>query len=159
MSEVMFTQFEDKDVRDFLSKLDKKLKDVKDGKKKYAGLLSAIVFRDVTDHFSEEQGSKGKWKAWSKSYRDQMQSIGRENNKILQFNGRLRNNFKPTDYKSQSDGILWFNDAQTKSGYPYAAGHDKGDGKLPQRDFMWLSPAALDKISEQTLQFMLDEGI
>jgi hypothetical protein len=55
---------------------------------------------------------------------------------------------------------LWFNDARTKDGYPYAAGHDKGTaaGKK-QRDFMWLSDKAMDKISQQTLQFMIDEGI
>jgi len=55
--------------------------------------------------------------------------------------------------------LLWFNDAKTKSGAPYAAIHDKGLGKQAKRDFMWLSNDAMEKISEQTLQFMLDEGL
>lgn len=160
MADVMFTEFDDKEVRDFLTQLNAKLKSIDQGQKKYAGLLSAIVFEDVAMHFQQETGSKGKWAAWSNSYRKAMESAGRGNNKILQYSGRLRQNFKPSDYRVQSDGILWFNDAQTKSGYPYAAGHDKGTaagGK--QRDFMYLSKRAMDKISEQTLQFMLDEGI
>lgn len=160
MAEAMYTQFEDKEVRDFLKGMDKKLKDVKDGRKKYAGLLSVIVFQDVNDHFDKQQGSAGRWAPWSNMYRSQLEAEGRAGNKILQYSGRLRQNFKPTDFKNQSNGILWFNDAQTKSGYPYAAGHDKGTAAgSKQRDFMWLSDKAMDKIGEQTLQFMLDEGV
>lgn len=160
MADVAFTEFDDKEVREFLAQLDERLKDIADGKKKYAGLLSAIVFQDVSNHFQQETGSEGKWAAWSNSYRKAMEAAGRGNNKILQYSGRLRQNFKPTDYRVQNKGILWFNDAQTKGGYPYAAGHDKGTaagGK--KRDFMYLSDKAMDKIGEQTLQFMIDEGI
>jgi len=159
LADVMYTEFKDKEVQDFLSGLQKNLKGIKDGTKKYAGLLSVIVFRDVTDHFEGQQGSEGAWAKWSESYRKHMASIGRDGNKILQFSGRLRQNFKPTDYKTQTDGILWFNDAQTKSGFPYAAAHDNGGEKLPKRDFMWLSDKAMDNVGEQTLQFMLDEGV
>jgi hypothetical protein len=118
------------------------------------------VFQDINQHFERQEGSKGPWEKWSASYAKYMQSIGRGGNKILQYSGKLRQNFKPTDFKSVSNGILWFNDARTKDGYPYAAGHDKGTaaGKK-QRDFMWLSDKAMDKISQQTLQFMIDEGI
>lgn len=149
---------DDKEVTDFLKGLDTRLKEVKDGKKKFVGLLSAIVFGDVISHFEQEKGSDGKWKSWSSSYKKHMNQIGRSGNKVLQFSGRLRQNFKPTDYKSSRDGINWFNDAVT-NGYPYAWGHNEGDGKLPKREFMWLSDKAMDSITEKTLQFLIDEGV
>ena len=158
-NEVTFTEFDDKAVRDFLSNMEKKLKAVKGGDRKYVGLLSSIVFRDINQHFQDEQGSQGKWKAWSPTYQEHMQRTGYAGNKILQFNGRLRQNFKPSSVRSNSEGILWFNDAVTKSGFPYAHAHNEGGSKLPKRDFMWLSESALVEIEKQTLQFMLEEGI
>lgn len=47
-----------------------------------------------------------------------MKELGKGGNKILQDSGRLRNSFKPQNYRSVSEGILWFNNAQTKSGFP-----------------------------------------
>ena len=159
MSDNVVAEFKDKEVKDFLKHLDSRLKDVKDGTKKYGGILSSVVFADVISHFENELGSGGPWKSWTKAYKDKMAKIGKGGNKILQDTGKLRQNFKPQDFKSVKNGILWFNDAHTKSGFPYASAHDKGGGSLPKRDFMWLSGDGIDKISELTLQFMLDEGI
>lgn len=157
-SEVSIAQFDDKEVRDFLKSVTANVDSVEKNKKPYLGLLSAIVFKDVISHFEQEKGSKGGWRKWSPTYQKHMDEIGRGGDKILQFSGRLRQNFKPTDYKTASKGITWFNDAKTKSGFPYAAAHDNGGGRLPQRDFMWLSDKGLEDISLQTLQFLLSEG-
>lgn len=151
--------YDDKEVRAFLKNMDSRLKDVKDGKSKYVGLLSAIVFKDVIDHFEKEEGPDGTWKPWSKIYKQHMEDIGRGGNKILQFNGQLRQNFKPTDSRNSSDGIVWFNNAKTKSGFAYAEAHDEGGGSLPQREFMWASEKAVDEMADQTLAFILDEGV
>ncbi len=166
MSDEFTAVLDDTDVKNFIKGFQKKMKAIASGNnfadtltQKYAGLLSAIVFKDVIQHFESESGSDGAWKAWSKSYRKQLEKIGREGNKILQFNGRLRQNFKPTSMRASAQGILWFNDAKTKGGFPYAAAHNYGGDKLPKRDFMWLSFNAMNAISEQTLQFMLDEGV
>lgn len=152
-------EFKNEEVSEFMAQLLKRTNDVKDGNKAYVGLLSAIVYRDVMTHFKEEKGSEGRWKTWSPSYQEHMKKIGRAGNKILQFNGRLRQTFQPTDNKTSSRGITWFNNAKTKSGYPYAWGHQEGDGKLPKRDFMWLSNSALDEMARQTLAYMIQEGI
>jgi phage gpG-like protein len=157
-SEVTIAEFEDKEVKAFLKSMISKSGKVEKQDKQYVGLLSAIVFKDVITHFEQEKGSKGNWKKWSPTYQKHMQEIGRAGNKILQFSGRLRQNFKPTDYKTSAKGITWFNDAKTKSGFSYAAAHDSGGGKLPQRDFMWLSDKGLEQISLQTLQYLIDEG-
>lgn len=151
--------FDDKDVSDFFRSMKKRLGEVKGSEKRFVGLLSAIVYRDVISHFEKEEGSEGRWKTWSISYFDYLEKIGRSGNQILQFSGNLRQNFKPENYRGTKEGPLWFNDAQTKSGFPYAFAHDEGGPKLPKRDFMWLSDDAVEDISKQTLQFILDEGV
>ncbi len=159
MAEVVYTQFEDKEVSKFLKTMEKKLSDIKGGKKEYVGLLSAIVFKDINMHFQQEMGSQGKWEQWSPTYKEHMDKIGMSGNQILQFNGTMRQNFKPNDVRTSAKGIMWYNDAKTKSGFPYAYAHDAGGDVLPQRDFMWLSDDAMDDITEQTLQFMLEKGV
>lgn len=153
-------EFDDKEVRAFLSNLKGNLKNIKDGERKYIGLLSSIIYRDIMNHFATEQGSDGPWEHWSFWYSLQMERMGKSGNKILQDTGRLRQNFKPMgNVRTTSEGILWFNDAVTKSGFPYAFAHNEGGDQLPKRDFMWLSNKAQEDISLQTLQFMIDEGI
>lgn len=159
MSDVDVAEFEDAEVREFLSELNEKTAKIKGAKKEYAGLLSIIVFQDVNQHFEQERGSGGPWVKWSESYRESMQKRGRAGNKILQDSGRLKNSFLPKNYRQTSNGILWFNPAKTKTGFPYAAAHEEGGSTLPQRDFMWLSDQAMDKIEIQTLQFLLEKGL
>jgi len=151
--------FHDYQVQRFLSNVKERLKNVENGQNKFVGLMSAIVFKDVMDHFKNEEGSKGPWKSWSNSYKKYLNKIGRSGNKILQFDGTLRQSFKPTNAKFSNKGLVWFNNAKTQSGFPYAFAHNEGGRILPQRDFMWLSDEALEKVSVQTLQFMIDEGI
>lgn len=151
--------FQDKEVVEFFKNMKKRLADVKDGQNKFVGLLSSIVYRDVIGHFQDQRGSKGPWEQWSPSYRAHMERINRAGNQILQFSGKLRQNFKPENNKTTSQGILWFNDAQTKTGFPYAALHDEGGPNHPKRDFMWLSDKAAEDISKVTLQFLLDEAV
>lgn len=152
-------ELQDEEVRKFIKNLQTRTKRVKGADAKYIGLLSAIVYADVIRHFEEQQGSAGPWEKWSDSYDEYMKSVGKGGNKILQDTGKLRNNFKPQKVRSTNSGILWFNDAKTKKGFPYAAAHQEGGSKLPKRDFMWLSNQAIDKIAVQTLQFILEEGL
>ena len=146
----------DKEAQAFLKKLIKKKEAISKGQQEYVSLLSAIVYSDIIDHFEHERGSEGPWKEWSKAYRAHMQAIGKEGNRILQDTGRLRQSFMPTNWKLTTEGILWFNPAKTRSGFPYAAAHDEGGKKLPKRDFMWLSDQARERISDQTLEFLED---
>lgn len=152
-------ELQDEEVRQFIKNLQTRTKRVKGADAKYIGLLSAIVYADVIRHFEEQQGSQGPWEKWSDSYTEYMKEQGKGGNKILQDTGKLRNNFKPQKVRSTNAGILWFNDAKTKKGFPYAAAHQDGGSRLPKRDFMWLSNDAIDKIAVQTLQFILEEGL
>jgi len=151
--------FENKEVLDFLKNIDKKLKNIEDGERKYTTLLSSIVYKDINEHFEKEEGSDGKWEQWSLYYAMKMQKLGKSGNKILQDTGRLRNSFKPMNVKRTNEGFLWFNNAKTKSGFPYAFAHNEGGGNLPRRDFMWLSNEAQEMVSVETLQFMIEMGV
>ncbi len=155
MSEIVF---EDQALKTFFKNFDTNLKRIKDGHKKFIALLSAVVFKDVMDHFEQEEGEQGKWKPWSASYQEHMEKTGNAGNKKLQFNGMLRQNFKKSSVKHQKDEITWFNNAQTKSNFPYAFAHNAGGPKFPKRDFMWSSDKAVESMADQTLKFLLDEG-
>lgn len=151
--------FDDKEVRTLLETIVKRTDQITDLDRRVVGILSAVVYQDVIDHFETESDPNGKWTPWSESYRAFMQKIGKANNKILQDTGRLRQSFTPASVKKTGEGLLWFNNAKTNDGFPYAAAHNDGGGKLPQRQFMWLSDRALGKMSNQLLEFILSERI
>lgn len=138
--------FEDREMRKWLEGLVKKTKNPEKQKNVLAA-FSAIIYRDVMDHFSKEEGPEGAWEAWSTTYALHMARIGRSGNKLLQFTGRMRQNFTPTKVKTSSLAITWYNNAKTSGGFPYAWAHDEGTGKLPQREFMWASQKAMDEIA------------
>lgn len=135
----------------WLAKLEKKTREVKDGARKFAQLLSPVVYRDIIDHFEKERGPKGRWKAWSKVYAEHMDRIGKGGNKILQDTGRLRQAFTPSTFRNVSEGILWYNPVS------YARRHDEGDGRSPARPFMYLGTEAKADLSQLTLAYILGD--
>lgn len=147
-------RLDDAKARKFLKGLSKKAKQFSDKDRAVVGFLSSVVFRDIMTHFENEQGPDGRWQPWSPSYREFMSRIGKGGNKILQDRGRLRGNFKPTSVRDTRQGLLWFNNAKTSKGFPYAGAHNAGGPKLPQRQFMWISNKALDKIEKQMVRFL-----
>ena len=126
--------------------------------RKWIAIASALVFDDIIDHFQKEEGPKARWARWSDRYRKHMSKIGKGGNKILQDTGRLRQSFKPTNFRKVKDGVLWFNNAKTKTGFPYAYAHDNDERprrQLPQRKFMWFSPKGFKKLNQQTTSYVL----
>lgn len=117
--------------------------------KQFVGILSSVIFQDVMDHFDKQQGSDGHWQKWSESYQKRMSKLGKGQNRILQDKGRLRQNFNPSKWRTSGDYIIWYNNAKTKKGFPYAYAHNEGGPKLPKRDFMWLSSQAVIEIGYQ----------
>jgi phage gpG-like protein len=121
-------------------------------------ILEIGVFKDVVQHFADQSGPSGEWKGWSDSYRKHMERIGKGGNLILQDSGRLRQANFPGSGSSGSratgDGLLFFNNAQTSGGFPYAYAHDTGGPKLPQRKFMWVSPGAMSSIADQVANWL-----
>jgi len=165
-TEATFKDKEWKKVREALGKKLKSLNTVKKSKEKktLSAIISIPVFKDIIRHFEKEAGPKGKWKSWSTSYSDHMKKIGKGGNKILQDSGRLRQSFLKTKSnknvsgsRSVKKGILYFNNAKTAGGFAYAAAHNKGGKRLPQRKFMWLSTKALRNISKVTLAWINED--
>lgn len=139
---------DDKEVRRLINSLIKNVGEISEKGKKYVGLLSSIVLRDVIQHFEKEEGPSGRWKAWSPSYQKYMMAIGKSGNLILQDTGRLRQGWQPGRYRVAKDGVLWFNPVE------YAAKHNEGISPYPQRKFAWLSARAVKDIEAQTVKFI-----
>jgi len=148
--------FEGKDAEEFLKGIKKRFGSAAQGSREMGGIISATVFQDIIRHFNNQEGPDGAWTAWSDVYEEHMQRIGKSGNRILQDTGRLRQGVKPGNYRAVSGGVLFFNEAKTKTGFPYAGAHDVGGPKLPQRKFMWLSNAAMESISQQVLRWVKD---
>lgn len=146
--------FDDAEAQEFIGGIIDKHKKISERHEEVVALMSAIVFRDIIQHFEKEEGPDGRWKAWSQNYRKFMASVGKTNNKILQDSGRLRGSFQPSNVRKVSDGILWFNNAKTGSGFPYAHAHNEGGPRLPQRKFMWISDQAMSDIETQILRYL-----
>lgn len=147
-------------VKKLIKQVDQNFKAAEKLKKEYQVAVSAVVYRDIIEHFEKEQGPKKRWKEWSDAYTKHMTRRKKGANFILQDTGRLRNNFKKTSVRKTQGGLMWFNDARTKKGFPYAAAHNYGlpneqGNKLPERRFMWLSDKAHEEISEVTAAFYL----
>lgn len=141
----------DENAQKFLTKAFEKVKSAKDGGAAFGMALSSVVFGDIMSHFEKEEGPDGPWAPWSEAYASHMAKIGKGGNKILQDTGTLRQAFVPTSYRKVAGGILWYNPARTKSGFPYAYHHNES------RTFMWLSDEAADRIAEVSLNYVLSK--
>lgn len=155
-------ELKDKEIQGFLNKITTNLEKI-DGNK-HKQLLSAfgtIAQGDFFKHFDAHRGPDGAWKAWSRLYAERQKKLGKSQPaNILRDKGTLRNSFKPRQYEVDSAGILFYNNAETKSGFPYAYAHDNDDGgrtRLPQRKFMWLSSDALEYMAKASLEATLGE--
>lgn len=151
MADDKYVDFRDTELKKYLKDLDKKFKTVKGADTKYIGLLSSVVYRDIIDHFTKEEGAKSKWLALNPDYEAWKRK--KKKTKMLVLSGALRQGFTPIksgkQAKKYQGGILWYNPVK------YSGKHDRGEG-VPMREFMWLSDKAVEDISKQTLAFILD---
>ena len=154
--------------------MDRRLNSIQDIEKKrkvWKAVVIKFMIQDVTNHFQKQSGPDGKWKKWSPSYSfavkngrvrfttkageavDFKAKPPRKPGNILTDTARLRNSITPQNHRVKPTGLLLFNPAKTKTGVPYAAIHDEGRGKQPERKFMWLSNKAMGKIATFTVQY------
>ena len=159
-----FAQFDSAVIDKFLSRLTNRNVMVSERSQQYVGIISALVFQETMRHFRTEMGPDGPWEPWSVAYAIHMAKVGKAGNNLLQDSGGMRQRMMPVQsgkaVRKSKAGIIWYNDAKSESGFPIAYAHDNDKdsrGQLPQRSFMWLSDKGLDKISDQTLRFLLGE--
>ena len=164
----------------FLASLKKKLK-LAESSRAFGGIISSYVYADIDDHFQKEHGPDGSWTPWSLSYAGavaghiafrkingrivplgpyQISEWGikppRKPGKILQASGQLKMKFTPNKFRAEPGGIVFFNNAKTKTGFPYAKAHDEGGDKLPRRSFMWLSKEGMINIISATEKWLAE---
>lgn len=139
--------FEDKELSKYLDNIISRRKSITARDRKYMDGVATIVDADIQMHFVSESGPDGKWKDRSKRYKDFLRKLGKSE-KILQISGDLKRGFIPSHYRLQSDGVIFFNIVE------YSRIHDEGLSGMPKRQFMWLSDAAFNRISQHTLDFL-----
>ena len=149
--------FENQLILDALGGVGQALKRIEAGAKQYNAIVGTTVYKNVLEHFELQEGPDGGWKAWSDIYEQHMQKRGKAGNLLLQDTGRMRNSFRPSNFRHVPGGVLFYNPAKTSEGFPYAYAHDKGGDKLPQRQFMWLSDFAMEEVADKTVAFVLDK--
>lgn len=154
MAQAIDLEFNSAEAEKFLQNLSKRKDAVKTRERVWVDSVGVFIFQDVIDHFGKESGPSGKWVKWSSLYKTHMVAMGKGGNKILQDSGRLRQSFTAGKWRKHHAGVEWYNPAKTKDGFPYAYAHDEGGPKLPQRQFMWLSDRALEKIAKMTAEFL-----
>jgi hypothetical protein len=176
---------DDKDAQEYLEKLVDKARNLTE-QSEIVGLISAVTFQDIMDHFKKQQGPTGAWPRWSRGHRKRAAKLGfSEASNMLKWSGKLRQSVTPNARVVQ-EGLMWFNPAKTSGkGYkkqtqpqkaskknkvklkkrrassakpfPYAWWHDSVDDNPKPRPFMWLSKTALDKIAEIVTTKVLED--
>jgi phage gpG-like protein len=154
-----YASFNKRNVEKYLKLMEKKFKHLHN-RPWWVKAASDIVYKDVIRHFEQEKGPDGaRWTRWMTSYRKQLQRQGKAGNQILQDNGDLRKNFRPTNTRRRKKSIVWYNNAKTEKNFPYAYAHDNDETprtKLARRSFMWLSDNAMDQIVDKSLKYFID---
>lgn len=150
-------ELKDAEIQSFFKKLNANLGRLKKGQLRPAvDKFGIVIFADIEKHFIDALGPTGPWDTWSTAYAKHQAERGRAwPNNALRDSGFLRQSFKPTNYTVESKGVVWYNNAKTKSGFAYAYHHDEGAAKT--RPFMWLSRDALELISKTALDTTVEE--
>jgi len=102
-----------------------------DNPRKALKLSGKAMMDDVKDHFKNEKGPDSRWK---KSLRAKLQG-----GKTLRDTGEMFNSIMSSLKVGKDYAVIGTNKE-------YAPRHNFGKGKLPKRQFMWLSDEAGDKI-------------
>ena len=155
-------ELDDREWRNFINGM---LKRAENKNQLLKGAYNIFGFQDIIDHFENEEGPDGKWRQRS-SNTDRTYDLiktGRRkppggfrrgsftsSNKILQLTGNMRKSILSKTVKRKSS-----NSVKVVSNVEYSGKHDEGDKSknLPQRQFMWLSDGAMEKMNG----FIIDE--
>lgn len=113
------------------------------------GYIATMMHKDVMDHFDKEMGPNAHWKPLSPvTEAMRRKGKGKRGNKILQDTGLLRASIRPNNTKDT---------ASVGTNVEYAEQHNEGDGRIPQRKFLWLSKPMIDLIKAKVGKFIIED--
>ena len=107
---------------------------------------AVMMLKDVLEHFRDQAGPSGAWKPLS-PITIKRRREGGGGAKILMDKGLLRNSIQPSageDFARVGTNVF------------YAPQHQFGTGRVPQREFLWLSDVAKDKITRMIGEFVVE---
>lgn len=111
---------------------------------------------DIDNHFQAQKGENKSWPALSSTTEARRRRGTGKNkkrgNKILQDTGKLIGSILPASVVNRNTVSI-----KTGSHVKYAAAHNYGYPKrnIPERQFMWLSDKAREKIEQEVIDFSL----
>lgn len=143
-------------------------KNVGRAQKLLAVAAQAFAFQDIIQHFSDESGPDGPWQPRSEKTQFRYAMIQAGNwkapfgmaagsfsptNKLLQLTGNMRKMLVPTNIEEVGDDAIRIFDNAI-----YSARHNYGDPSsgTPQREFMWLSDTANQKMADAISQMIVE---
>ena len=117
---------------------------------------------DVLDHFANQSGPSGRWPPRSPKTQADYARRGKTNakynpsNLLLQLTGRLRGSILPAG-REGGVKVINKNAVMLFSAVEYSRAHDEGiPGRLPQRQFMWLSSKGNEEVANVFLGAIMD---
>lgn len=141
-------RFESREWDNFIRHIDEK---VKEPTKLLRSVMFTWGFKDLDEHFRNEQGPDGRWQPRKESTNrayDQLGGKYRSSNKILQLSGDLRKSVLPGGAQVSDKGRYAI---AVVSDPDYGGRHNEGSRGMPKREFMWLSDNAVDRMAETIL--------
>lgn len=145
---------------------------VSDSGKYLQAAAATFGFKDIIQHFADEMGPDGPWIPRSANTQARYAAIlsgmmktpagghtaqYNPSNKLLQMTGRLRGSLLPGAGGIERTGKT---EVTLFSNVVYSRAHDQGnpDSGLPQREFMYLSPAGEEAVLNAMMN-MIMEGL
>ncbi len=151
---------DDKSFKDQFSKLINRTQN-KEGF--FRNWVIPIMYKDFADHFDRESGPDGRWEPLKESTLARRRGDARGNAgtsrsaKILQDSGLMR---MSVTVPGAADNVMNVGPdfALVGTNKRQAATHQFGRGAIPQRQFLWMSKDALDRILKQLKVWILGEA-
>ena len=158
-------ELKDEAWREFISNIDSRLKNPN---KLLRTIYFTYGFKDIVQHFRDEEGSEGKWPPRSDRTNEMYDRINkgkgknagsyRSSNKLLQLTGKLRSSLLYGEERANNSSVT--NHGQYAisifSNVKYAGVHNYGYKNIPQREYLWLSENAQELMCRGILNFVIE---
>lgn len=147
----IIAKFESREWDEFIKNIDD---NVKEPTKLLRAVMSTVGFKDIMEHFSNEEGSDGTWKQRSEKTNllyDRRGGMYNSSNKLLQLSGNLRKSILHAGAMSDKGKYA----IAVTSNIEYASKHQEGENGMPKRDFLWLSDNALERMADTILNLVM----
>jgi len=152
---------EQKDVDRMLNRLIKKLDNPKPLLKELSRYVRALTMKMFVGRRPDNTMVRGvKWDRLKDSTLKQKRALVKRGKAVasdrpLVRTGKMRGSLKSDSaIKMQKNGFTYGTDVRSEKGFPYPGLHNKGDGKIPKRKWLFLTMDELNQMAHATKQYL-----